>query len=161
MHLIPHIPVGRRKRWLDRLPACALLTLVACVPSAVLADVGCPMKVEVKQALAAPPSGWIAGFDKLPTEAAGASVFEGPPEELADLVPDDSKDGADTRSDIWNLPHSDRGYWLVCRYSNTTVILSRQLPAIVTRCEAVYEKQQTFAGGAPIVRSVKCGPGGP
>ena len=31
----------------------------------------------------------------------------------------------------------------------------------VTRCEAVYDKQQTFAGGAPVVRSVKCGPGGP
>jgi hypothetical protein len=38
------------------------------------------------------------------------------------------------------------------------VILSRQLPATVTRCEAVYEKQQTFAEGAPVVRSVKCRP---
>jgi len=138
-----------------------IVAIMACLPSAVLADVACPMKVEVKQALAAPPSGWTAGLDKLPTEATGVSVFEGPPEELADLVPDDGKDAADTRSDIWNLPHSDRGYWLVCRYASTTVILSRQLPATVTRCEAVYEKQQTFAGGAPVVRSVKCGPGGP
>jgi hypothetical protein len=139
-------------------PAVAIM---ACLPSAVLADVGCPMKVEVKQALTAPPSGWTAGLDKLPAEAAGVSVFDGPPEELADLVPDDSKDGADTRSDIWNLPHSDRGYWLVCHYANTTVTLARPLPATVTRCEAVYEKQQTFAGGAPVMRSSKCGPGGP
>ena len=139
----------------------AIVALMTCLPSAVLADVGCPRKVEVKQALAAPPSGWTAGLDKLPTEAAGVSVFEGPPEELGDLVPDDSKNAADTRSDIWNLPHSDRGYWLVCHYANTTVILSRQLPATVTRCEAVYEKQQSFASGAPVVRSVRCGPGGP
>ena len=48
---------------------------------------------------------------------------------------DDGKDAAYTRSDIWNLPQTDRGYWLVCRYANTTVILSRQLPATVTRCE--------------------------
>ena len=156
MHFIPNAP--SRVRWLGHGLAVAL---VACLPSPVLADVGCPMKVEVKQALATPQSGWTAGLDKLPTEAAGVSVFEGPPEELADLVPDDGKDAADTRSDIWNLPQSDRGYRLVCRYANTTVILSRQLPATVSRCEAVYERQQTFAGGAPIVRSVKCGPGGP
>jgi len=119
-----------------------------------------PQAVTVTQTLAAPPSGWTAGLDKLPTEVAGVSVFDGPPEELADLVPDDGKNAADTRSDIWNLPQSDHGDWLVCRYANTTVILSRRLPATVTRCEAVYEKQQTFAGGAPVVRSVKCGPGG-
>jgi hypothetical protein len=136
-----------------------ILALMACLPSAVLADVSCPMKVEVTQALPAPPAGWTAGLDKLPTEAAGVSVFEGPPEELADLVPDDGKDAADTRSDIWNLPHSERGYWLVCHYASTTVTLARALPATVTRCEAVYEKQQTFAGGAPVMRSSKCGPG--
>jgi len=161
MQLTPNASAWQRAGLLAHGLACALLTLVACLPSAVLADVGCPMKVEVRQALAAPQPGWTAGLDKLPTEAAGVSVFEGLPEEMADLVPDDGKDAADTRSDIWNLPQSDRGYWLVCRYSNTTVTLARQLPATVTRCEAVYEKQQTFAGGAPVVRSVECGPGGP
>ncbi len=138
---------------------CGFTLLLA--PTLTFADVGCPQAVTVTQVPGAPQSGWTAGLDKLPMEAAGVSVFEGPPEEMADLIPDDGKDAADTRSDIWNLPHSDRGYWLVCHYSNTTVILSRQLPATVTRCEAVYEKQQTFAGGAPVVRSVKCGPGGP
>ena len=141
--------------------AYALVVAVsACLPSAVLADVGCPMKVEVKQALAVPQSGWTAGLDKLPTEAAGLSVFDGPPEEMADLVPD-AKDTADTRTDIWDLAKSDRGYWLVCHYANTTVTMVRQLPASVTRCEAVYDKQQTFSGGEPVMRSSKCGPGGP
>lgn len=138
-----------------------VVAVSACLPLAVLADVGCPMKVEVKQALAAQQPGWTAGLDTLPTEAAGVSVFEGPPEEMADLVPDDGKEAANSRSDIWNLPKSDRGYWLVCRYANTTVTLAHQLPASVTRCEAVYEKQQTFAGGAPVMCSSKCGPGGP
>src|SRR5215468_3880925 len=137
-------------------PAVAFLAIMAFFPSAVLADVGCPMKVEVKQALATPQSGWTAGLDQVPTEAAGVSVFDGPPEEMADLVPDDSKDAVDIRSDIWNLPQSDRGYWLVCHYANTTVTLARQLPTTVTRCEVVYEKQQTFAGGAPVMRSSKC-----
>ncbi len=146
-------------KMIRRLFGCGFTLLLA--PTLALADVGCPQAVTVTQALAMPQSGWTAGLDKLPTEVAGVSVFEGPPEEMADLVPDDGKDAADTRSDIWNLPQSDRGYWLICRYSNTTVILSRQLPATVTRCEAVYEKQQTFAGGAPVVRLVKCSPGSP
>jgi len=133
MHLTLNASAWQRAGLLDRGLAFALLTLVACLPSVVLADVGCPMKVEVRQALAAPPSGWTAGLDKLPTEVAGVSVFEGPPEEMADLIPDDGKDAADTRSDIWNLPQSDRGYWLVCHYSNTTVILSRQPPSPAAR----------------------------
>lgn len=111
-------------------------------PTLAFADVGCPQAVTVTQGLGAPQSGWTAGLDKLPTEAAGVSVFEGPPAEMADLIPDDGKDAADARSDIWNLPQCDRGYWLVCHYPNTTIILSRQLPAAVTRCEAVYESSR-------------------
>ena len=42
-----------------------------------------------------------------------------------------------------------------------TVTPTRQLPATVTRCEAVYEKQLSFIGGAPVVRSVACGPAAP
>jgi hypothetical protein len=139
-------------------PSLAVLAAAVAAPTAVLADVGCPMKVEVSQSLAAPQEGWTGGQDKLPTELAGISVFDGPPEQLADLVPDDGTDTADTRSDIWTLAKNERGYWLTCRYSSTTVTLTRQLPATVTRCEAVYEKQQSFIGGAPVVRSVTCGP---
>jgi hypothetical protein len=134
---------------------------VACVlalPTVALADVSCPMKIDVDEKLTVPQPGWTEGLSGLPTELAGISVFDGPPEELADLVPDDGVDAADARSDIWNLPKNDRGYWLTCRYSSTTVTLTRQLPATVTRCEAVYEKEIHFVGGDPVVRSVACGP---
>ena len=139
-------------------PWLAVLAVTVAAPTAVLADVGCPMKIEVSQSLAAPQDGWTGGQDKLPTELAGISVFDGPPEQLADLVPDDGKETGDSRSDVWNLPKSERGYWLTCRYSSTTVTLTRPLPAAVTRCEAVYEKELHFIGGAPVVRSVACGP---
>lgn len=128
------------------------------LPAAALADVSCPMKIEVEEKIAVPQPGWTEGLSGLPTELAGISVFDGPPEELAELVPDDGADAADTRSDIWNLPKNDRGYWLTCRYSSTTVTLTRQLPPSVTRCEAVYEKEIHFVGGDPVARSVACGP---
>jgi hypothetical protein len=139
---------------------CACVAALLASASA-LADIGCPMKIEVSQSLAAAQEGWTDGREKLPTELAGISVFDGPPEQLADLVPDDGADSGDSRSDVWNLPTNERGYWLTCRYSSTTVTLTRQLPATVTRCEAVYEKQQSFIGGAPVVRSVACGPAAP
>jgi hypothetical protein len=142
-------------------PSLAALAVAVAGPTVVLADVGCPMKIEVSQSLAAAQEGWTGGQDKLPTELTGISVFDGPPEQLADLVPDDGADTGDSRSDIWNLPKNERGYWLTCRYSSTTVTLTRQLPATVTRCEAVYEKQLSFIGGAPVVRSVACGPAAP
>ncbi len=142
-------------------PSLAVLAAAVAGPTAVLADVGCPMKIEVTQSLAAPQEGWTDGQDKLPTELGGIAVFDGPPEQLADLVPDDGKDAGDSRSDVWNLPTNERGYWLTCRYSSTTVTLTRPLPATVTRCEAVYEKQLSFIGGAPVVRSVACGPAMP
>lgn len=135
-----------------------LVILAATTPTAVLADVGCSMKIEVTQSLTAPQEGWTDGNDKLPTELAGISVFDGPPEELADLIPDDGTESGDSRSDIWNLPKIERGYWLTCRYSSTTVTLTQRLPATVTRCEAVYAKDLSFIGGAPVVRSVGCGP---
>lgn len=131
---------------------------VLALPAAALADVSCPLKVDVEEKLAASQPGWTEGQSGLPTELAGMSVFEGPPEDLADLVPDDGTEAADARTDIWNLPKNDRGYWLTCRYSSTTVTLTRQLPATVTRCEAVYEKEIHFVGGDPVVRSVACGP---
>jgi hypothetical protein len=116
------------------------------------------MAIEVDEKLVAPQPGWTEGLSGLPTELAGISVFDGPPEELAELVPDDGLHAADARSDIWDLPKSDRGYWLTCRYSSTTVTLTRQLPATVTRCEAVYETKLRFVGGDPVVRSTACGP---
>jgi len=133
-----------------------LATLVP-VPAGA-ADLSCPMAIEVTQKLAAPQKGWTEGADKLPIELSGIAVFDGPPSEMADLIPDEGPKTADTVSDTWDLPPSDRGYWLTCRYGNTNVTLTRQLPKSVKRCEAIFEKDQSFASGAAVARSAKCGP---
>jgi hypothetical protein len=133
--------------------------VLLALPRTASADAGCPLKIAVTQNLAAPQHGWSEGHDKLPVELAGVTVFDGPPEQLASLVPDAGADTADTTSDIWNLEANERGYWLTCHYASTTVTLTRQLPATATRCEVVYEKELHFAGGAAVVRSVACTPG--
>jgi len=157
--MMPQQPETTMRLTPNGLPAySAIIAILACAPSAALAEVICPMKIGTLQGLTAGAAGWTVGVDNLPTELAGMSIFDGPPDQQADLVPDDGAETGDTRSDIWTLPKNERGYWATCRYSSTTVTLTRQLPATVTRCEAVYEKQQSFIGGAPVVRSAVCGP---
>jgi hypothetical protein len=138
---------------------CSIAALAAFLPvPAGAADLSCPKAIETTQKLGAPQKGWTEGTDKLPTELSGIAVFDGPPEQMADLIPDEGPKTADTVSDTWDLPPSERGYWVTCRYGNTTVTLTRQLPKSVTRCEAIFEKNQSFAGGASVARSAKCGP---
>lgn len=109
------------------------LALMAPLPA--LAHVACPMAVEVSQGLVAPVAGWVEGVDSvLPTELAGLAVFDGRPEERAQLKYDDERRTAETLTQTWDLPANPRGYWITCRYANTKVTLTRQLPGTVTRC---------------------------
>ena len=136
-----------------QLPATVLLIL-GITPA--LADVSCPMSISVTQNLAAPATGWTEGRENLPTELAGVTVFDGPPEELASLVPDgDSEDGNTT--EFWTLDANPRGYWITCHYSSTTVTLTQRLPETATRRDVVREKETSFIGGQ-VVRSMTCGP---
>jgi len=130
-------------------------------PGMAAADVSCPARIEVDQTLAAAVDGWTAGIDKLPTELANISVFDGPPEELVQLIYDDTAETAATETAVWNLPSNPRGYWLTCHYASTTVTLTRRLPSSVTRCEIVLDKNLRFAGGQMVVKSMTCGPSSP
>ena len=131
------------------------LALVAAPASA---GVSCPMKIDVSQKLTAPVADWTAGTEALPTELSGLTVFDGPPEELASLVPDGDSEDDKTTTEFWTLAANPRGYWITCHYSSTTVTLTQRLPDSATRCEVVREKEQSFIGGQKVVRSLTCGP---
>lgn len=78
---------------------------------------------------------------------ADASLFDGPPGNLADLMPDTDKEMA------WTLPlyqkgARDRGesLYFVCHYAKTQKTVTLQVPKIAKKC-SVYgnDKGQTFA----------------
>jgi len=129
-----------------------------CVAAPALADVSCPLSITVSQALTAPVADWTEGAESLPTELSGLTVFDGPPEELASLVPDGDSETDKTATEFWTLAANPRGYWITCRYSSTTVTLTRRLPDSATRCEVVREKEIAFIGGQKAVRSMACSP---
>ena len=137
------------------LPATAFLILAA---TPALADVGCPMSISVTQNLTAPVANWAEGTEALPTELSGLTVFDGPPEELASLVPDGDSEDDKTTTAFWTLAPNPRGYWITCHYSSTTVTLTRRLPESATSCAIVSEKEISFIGGQKAVRSMTCSP---
>jgi hypothetical protein len=146
-------------RRLGPIVACGL-ALAASAPAR--AGVSCPMTIAVTQQLAASTPGWTETSDEvLPTDLAGLAVFDGPPEERAQLVHDDERQSSDSATLIWNLPANPRGHWIVCRYANTKVTLTRRLPDAATGCQIVFDRHIGFAPGLPIVRSMDCGSGGP
>jgi len=136
----------------------ALLVALAFRPYPVAAaDTVCPFEIAVTQNLAGSVEGWTAGADPWPTELANLSVFDGPPEELADLIYDDEIEDAETWTTIWELwTDNPRGFWIRCRYANTLVTIERKLPTETTRCEVVFEKLMSYADGRPVVRSMRC-----
>ena len=116
------------------------------------------MEIQVNQSLTAPVAGWTEGQENYPTELSGLTVFDGPPEELASLVPDgDSEDGK-TTTESWTLAANPRGYWITCHYASTTVTLTQRLPDSAARCDVVRDKELSFIGGQNVVRSMSCGP---
>jgi hypothetical protein len=57
-----------------------------------------------------------------------ASVFDGPPEELADLIP------VNGRWDLLPYRATDRKLYLVCRYKNTKAVNTMVIPTNARQC---------------------------
>ena len=75
-----------------------------------------------------------------------ASLFDGPPEELADLEPDNEGEM------VWSLPdyqnsaqQREQALYFVCKYSKTTKTLTLTVPQAATTCSVVLRKGQTVA----------------
>ncbi|MEX2201207.1 MAG: STY0301 family protein [Dongiaceae bacterium] len=149
----------------SRIAASLLLGMVAfagflSMPEQGYADgseVVCPFEIEVVQALREPQNEWAEGAEPWPSELVNLAVFDGPPEELVQLIHDEESEDGDTATIAWDLfPNEERGFWITCHYANTLVTLTRALPMSVTRCEVVFETQIRYADGRRVVRSMRC-----
>lgn len=131
--------------------ACAIAT-----PHLAIAQATCPPTVAVEQKASAPTPEWAVTYSGYRTAIAGVTVFDGPPAEQASLAPDQEKTRGNDVIQTWQLPKSDRGYWLQCNYANTTAQVSRRLPAGARQCVVVYDHNERLSGGAYVVKSVNC-----
>ena len=120
------------------------------------AESACPQTIVVEQRASAPAPDWTVSYSGYETAVAGVTIFDGPPAQQASLVPDSEKQVGDNIVQVWQLPKSDRGYWLQCNYANTTAQISRRMPPSVNRCDVVLNHNIRFNGGGNVVKSVNC-----
>jgi hypothetical protein len=117
--------------------------------------VACPANISVEQKAAA-PNDWSVDYSKAPAALSSATIFDGPPEEQASLKYDDERSAKTEIIQTWQLPASERGYWIVCGYANTTAQLRRKLPDDIRGCEVALEKGVTFGDGAAVLKRAEC-----
>lgn len=126
----------------------ALLMALSTTASATDWKLDCPAQLSTAQSVAgAVPEGWSAVDrtasavkDAAPGVAANAaaspisiSVFDGPPSEMADLVPDNPN----AKLQRWTLgKQRTRDIYIVCNYADTRLKLARKVPPAVTACTA-------------------------
>lgn len=108
--------------------------------------VDCPAQLATAQSLTGPaPAGWAAlartpsavqdvkGSEPVNGTAppVGVSIFDGPPAEMADLVPDDPN----ARIVRWTFAKNrTRDIYVVCHYADTRIGLAQKAPPGITSC---------------------------
>jgi predicted secreted protein len=136
-----------------------IMLLIAFPPLATAADwkLDCPGRLSTTQSAGGSiPSGWSAIARTTSAVQAAApgvavaaatapisiSMFEGPPAEMADLVPDNPN--AKLQRWTFGKPRT-RDIYIVCNYADTRIKLARKAPAEVASCTL------TSPGGTGLV----------
>lgn len=100
--------------------------------------IDCPESIAAVESLDGAGEAWRVETDlgKRGKFLDSISVFSGPPVEMASLVPDRSSRKKQLRTSTWQFAAaSTAAYWVACTYTNSTLLLTRQLPSGVRRCE--------------------------
>jgi hypothetical protein len=90
-----------------------------------------------------------------PNQLASVTIFDGPPQELASLVPDQTHVKGRVLASWQLTPNAGRQYWLACGYSGTRITLARALPGEIRSCSVTYDPKVTL-DGLPSIERIAC-----
>lgn len=122
--------------------------------SARAGELSCPSRLVTDQKIKPTPKGWAVGKSPFSPVLSGVGIYDGPPEDMADLVPD-NVESDDTFSE-WTLDaNNKRAYWLECRYAYTNLTLSQALPKGIKNCRVTYDKTVRVSGDW-LIKSIQC-----
>jgi hypothetical protein len=102
----------------------------------------CPPQIHTNQSVSGKtPDGWSAAREtRYPQSLKAIDVFDGLPQEHADLVPDDEQN-QDPSKAIWTFEKKkENSIWFACAYSGTDVLLTKELPRDITQCRPILTK---------------------
>jgi hypothetical protein len=87
------------------------------------------------------PDGWTSISDTQSKHwFSTLSVFDGPPQDLASLVPD-NEENQDLSKTIWTFnKKKERPIWIACSYLKTNLLLAKELPLKISQCSVILLK---------------------
>jgi len=130
----------------------AVLVVAAQARAAPLAD-ACPPQLPVRQALARDIPGWTAQDQQAGVPFVRVQLSAGAPADGALIVPSTEYRNKSGMHDTWELPRKPAGYWITCRYGDTTASITRRLDDDVDFCLADYDARFLTL----VVRHWACG----
>jgi len=107
----------------------------------------CPDTLAVHQELQPSIPGWQVFASDAPIHLAGVTFFDGPPNEKASLVYDETSRVAGKEIMTWRfIPNRDRPIWMACSYSQTSITVARRLSNEIRRCSVTYNPKIRVSG---------------
>ncbi|CAN7646089.1 STY0301 family protein [Acidovorax sp. Leaf78] len=101
----------------------------------------CPASIQVQQTLTAePPAGWQAVGSSRNHYLNNVSLYSGPPEERAHLMPSSERRKGKTWVVTWLLYPQDLPYWVACEYAQTAAVITKPLEKSITSCTVEYDR---------------------
>ncbi len=97
-------------------------------------DYTCP-DLQIDQVASRIPQGWLSATLTTNTpQMDGITVYDGPPGEMASLVPD-NEGAAEGGNPFWTFEaEKSRMIWMECTYATQSTRLTRALPEAITKC---------------------------
>lgn len=138
--LVPLSPLWAATLIAILLAAWAASQAAAQTPSHPAPDaLACPAKISVAES-ASPPVGWRIEPSSSERLFERISVYQlSAKNEEFDLAPDNETRSGSAVSQIWNIPAKpDLRFMMRCRYRNTPVTLTREIPLGVRACRLSY-----------------------
>ena len=114
-----------------------VLGVMAFVRHELLWAESCPERIFTVQSLKVNHRGWETGIDDTQSPLVSIRISDGDPKELAWLIPDKTLKGG---TQEWVLPLSIRGYWIVCGYANTAVVLTKKIENKAKKCRVYFDR---------------------
>ena len=108
------------------------------LPALAATDYTCPEDLKADQSVSRIPHGWLSST--LTTDIPKSDtliVFDGPPGEMASLVPDNE---GSSGAAYWSFPaEKERPVWVQCGYAGLATYFMRPLPENIVKCTQTQE----------------------
>jgi hypothetical protein len=118
------------------------------------ADLQCPYTLVVTETAKA-QTNWNVTQQTSAKTLQGWTIYEGKLGDTTSSMAPEESEHQQSLTQHWTF-QADRNYWIQCRYTDSTLTLSRDIPHSVKRCQITYKlnKQHNIAQAA----SISCSP---